>query len=177
MLQPGDFAPHFEVQDVLGEFIRLQDFASKKLLLMFHRYAACPFCNLRTEQINQYAPLWQSKGLGMIAFFQSSTTSILKHIGNRPPLYPVIGDPERVIYKQYYVESDSKKAAATLPRKTIAGVRAHLQNKIKVTDTGDEALIPAEFLINPDLTIHTAYYGNNIADHLPIKQIIEFIHS
>jgi len=42
---------------------------------------------------------------------------------------------------------------------------------------GDKAIVPADFLINEDGTIHTAYYGNNIGDHIPIELINEFIHN
>lgn len=175
-LQAGDIAPDFETQDIFGNPIQLKDYAGKKIFVAFHRYAACPFCNLRTEQIIQYAPLWQSKGLAMIAFFQSPASSIVKNVGRQEPPYPVIGDPDRIIYNRYFVESDKMKAAATLPKTLIAGVMARLGSD-KISGDGDDTLIPAEFLINPDLTIHTAYYGENIADHIPIKRIVEFVEN
>jgi hypothetical protein len=40
---------------------------------------------------------------------------------------------------------------------------------------GDKALIPADFLVGPDLIIEQAYYGNDIGDHLPLPEIDSFL--
>jgi hypothetical protein len=40
---------------------------------------------------------------------------------------------------------------------------------------GDKALIPADFLIGPDLVIKRAYYGKEIGDHMPLDDIEAFI--
>jgi len=36
---------------------------------------------------------------------------------------------------------------------------------------GDKSIVPADFLIKEDGSIHTAFYGNHIGDHLPIENI------
>jgi hypothetical protein len=40
---------------------------------------------------------------------------------------------------------------------------------------GSKKLIPADFLIGPDLTIERAFYGTHIGDHLPIAEIESFL--
>jgi len=37
-------------------------------------------------------------------------------------------------------------------------------------------LVPADFLIE-NLVIKRAYYGNNIADHLPLNEIYQFLEN
>ena len=46
---------------------------------------------------------------------------------------------------------------------------------LKMPGHGSSTLIPADFLINKDQTIHTAYYGNDISDHIPLRQIELFL--
>ena len=50
----------------------------KKVMLSFYRYAACPLCNLRVNDLINHYPDFNNKGLEMIAIFQSPTKSILK---------------------------------------------------------------------------------------------------
>jgi hypothetical protein len=38
-------------------------------------------------------------------------------------------------------------------------------------------MVPADFLIGPDLTVQVAYYGNDIGDHLPLEKINEWLDS
>lgn len=39
----------------------------------------------------------------------------------------------------------------------------------------DVTVLPADFLIGPDLVIQTAYYGKDIGDHLPLEEIYRFV--
>ncbi|MNU07978.1 hypothetical protein D3C72_2538270 [compost metagenome] len=40
---------------------------------------------------------------------------------------------------------------------------------------GDMNQLPADFLINPDLTIHQAFYGKHIGDHIDFAMIERFL--
>lgn len=40
---------------------------------------------------------------------------------------------------------------------------------------GNTNLIPADFLIGPDLTVERAYYGADIGDHLPLDDVFEWL--
>ena len=40
---------------------------------------------------------------------------------------------------------------------------------------GQPNLLPADFLLGPDLTIERAYYGRDIGDHLPFSEIEQFL--
>ena len=41
---------------------------------------------------------------------------------------------------------------------------------------GDEARLPADFLIRSDLIVQTAYYGNAIGDHLPLRAVRQWLN-
>ena len=40
---------------------------------------------------------------------------------------------------------------------------------------GIKSMVPADFLIGPDLIVQTAYYGHDIGGHLAIKKINQWI--
>ena len=40
---------------------------------------------------------------------------------------------------------------------------------------GIKSMVPADFLIGPDLTVEVAYYGGDIGDHLPIENIYQWL--
>jgi len=176
-LQPGDDAPRFDMVDAFGNQIRLEDYVGQKILLGFHRFSTCPLCNLRTDQLAQYAPIWEGKGLKIITFYTSSAEAIQRYVGRRQPPFPVIADPEKAIYSKYNVESSALRAALGIGPWNPKALRALIKGYKPPSGTidGDANLIPADFLLNPDLTIHTAHYGKSGADHLPIRSIVRFL--
>ena len=176
-LQPGDPARHFEVQDIFDKRIRLSDYEGRKLMLSFYRYASCPLCNLRIHQlIGRYAE-FQSRGLDMLAFFQSPRASIQKYVGRRDAPFAIVADPDRTVYRQYGVESSwmgfFMAGITKLPHLLKATAKGFLPGKME----GDTALVPADFLIGPDLHIETAFYGADIGDHLPMEAIDAWLQS
>ncbi|XKT74742.1 MAG: peroxiredoxin-like family protein [Patescibacteria group bacterium UBA2163] len=173
-LQNGDVAPSFEVEDVKGKTISLKEYKGKKLLVSFYRYAACPLCNLRIHDLITNHSDLKKNGLHMVAFFQSQKESILEYVGKQKPPFPIVPDPERKIYSLYGVESSLGKALKAVFK----------MNKFKEANKlgfkggkkeGDKKLVPADFLIDEKGVVHTAYYGKDISDHLPLEQIEEFL--
>ena len=70
-IKVGQLAREFEVEDINGKSIALDDYTGKKLLLAFFRHAACPLCNLRVHQLIQNYPDLQNRGVNILAFFES----------------------------------------------------------------------------------------------------------
>ena len=170
-LQPGQPARHFEVQDIYDKRICLSDYEGRKLMLSFYRYASCPLCNLRVHQLIERYAEFQSNGLELLAFFQSPKASILKYVGRRDAPFPIVADPDRTVYRQYSVESSwvgfLMAGITKLPHLRKAMSKGYLPGKIE----GQTALVPADFLIGPDLKIAVAFYGHDIGDHMPTERI------
>jgi peroxiredoxin len=167
-------APNFDVVDLTGKKISLKDYKDKTVLISFYRYASCPLCNLRISQLIQEYDSLQSKGLHIISFFQSPKESMLKYVGDQKPPFPLIPDPKREIYRLYGVEKSwFKYIRGGMTRKMFKALRAGY--KIKDME-GQKNLVPADFLVE-NLTIKIAYYGKSIADHVPIKELLEFLEN
>jgi thioredoxin-dependent peroxiredoxin len=164
-ISPGQPAVDFKVRDIFGNRISLADFRGKNLLLSFYRYAACPFCNYRVHELKLNFRSLNRRGLEMIAFFQSPDESIRYYVGKQEAPFPIVGDPERKVYEAYGVEASWSgffKGSLRFPDLISAAVRGFLPGRIE----GDPSLLPADFLIDRDLTIREAYYGRDIGDHL-----------
>ncbi|HUT86973.1 MAG TPA: peroxiredoxin-like family protein [Candidatus Heimdallarchaeota archaeon] len=169
-IQSGEQAKPFEVTYIFDRTISLEDYRGKRLMLSFYRYASCPLCNLRVAQlIARYPPL-REQGLHLVAFFQSPRQSILETVAKQDVPFPIIPDPKRLIYKLYGVESSRLGLLKGLLRLSEFWV-AMKKGFLSITSDGDRTLIPADFLVGPDLTIERAYYGADIGDHLTLEEI------
>lgn len=174
-LAVGDSAPDFQVEDIFGNLIGLQDFLGRKLLISFYRYASCPLCNLRIQELIARSEDYSNKNFAMIAFFQSPLESIRHYVGKQDAPFPIIADPHRRVYKQYGIESSILGAVVAgfewNPRMRAAHRAGYNYGKME----GDLLLVPADFLISEDLVIYSAFYGKDIGDHMPFETIEAFL--
>ena len=169
-IQSGQTAPDFEVRDIFGNPFLLMDFKGKKLLLSFYRYASCPLCNLRVHQLIERYPDLTAKGLHLLAFFQSPIESIRRYVGKQGAPFPIIADPGHIVYRAYGVETSWAgfiKGSLRLNKVASAAGKGYFPGKME----GNKSLVPADFLIGPDLIVKNAYYGSDISDHMPIQEI------
>jgi peroxiredoxin len=177
-LKKGQLAPEFSVTDIFGNQIKLNNLKGKKVLLLFMRNTACPFCNFRLFQINKRHDDYQSAGLEIIVFMESRKDLILKSSFVKEQKLTIVSDPTKEIYKQYGVENSFFKAASTMfsaqKRNELKQIRELGLETIEDTKS-DQTLIPADFLIDEDLIIREAYYGKNVGDGLSFEKIDELI--
>lgn len=174
VLQAGQQAPLFAVKDVYGRQIDLGNYAGSKTMVSFYRFASCPFCNIRVQRILSQHDRFEAQGLKMISFWQSSENSILEHVGQQKAPFPMIADPDKNIYELYDVGNSWLGALKVMK---APGLMASALKKgfNPATADGDMNQLPADFLINPDLTIHQAYYGEHIGDHVGFEAIDRFL--
>jgi peroxiredoxin len=170
-----DPARPFTVHDIFDREISLTDYKGKKLMISFYRYASCPLCNLRVSKLIQLYPDLHKRGLRILAFFQSPRDSIVQYVGRQDAPFPIVSDPERKIYRLYRVESSWGGFARSLTNlsRWHDAINRHKFRPGRME--GDKALIPADFLIGPDLVIKNAFYGKDIGDHLPLADIEAFL--
>jgi peroxiredoxin Q/BCP len=175
-LKAGQVAPTFNLLDIYGTKINLKSYKNDKLLLCFFRYAGCPWCNLAIQRLTMSYPELQKENLKVIAFVQSEPENIKKYILDRhnpKPAFPIIADPERLIYDQYGV-SDSLVAASRSLVKLPSWLQAKYRNGFDQGKIdGSLTLVPAQFLLERN-KIYKANYGVNYYDNLPIVEIMNF---
>ncbi|WP_291723952.1 redoxin domain-containing protein [Bernardetia sp.] len=178
-LEAGQTAPLFSVVDVFDREINLSDYQKKgkKILVSFFRNVACPFCNFRIHQLTMKNDAWKDK-LEMIFFLEAQKDVVLKssfHRGVSP--IPIIADFERKTYSEYGTEVSTEKFNATINSAKQMAIHAKLVEKGYEIDSKETQIhsIPADFLLDENLTIIKAHYGKDIPDHLPFEEIEQFI--
>lgn len=180
-LRSGQKAPSFEAQDIYDQPISPKKYKGKKFMLSFYRNVACPFCNLRVHKLSKKREAFRAKGLEMVFVFESKPALIKKSIFHQElsPV-PIIGDPNHDYYKKYGVEESLLKTFGSLTRPSLYRDKKEIKAIHIPGNTADEKgtdskVIPADFLIDENGIIQTAYYGTCINDHVPMEQIEAFL--
>ena len=177
-LTAGEIAPDFQMTDLLGDMVSLNNFHGRWLLLSFYRYASCPLCNFRVHELSKLYAEWQTYGLDMVAVFQSPPEKLNTYVGNQHPPFPLIPDPQQILYRRYSVKhSWAGFLIAWVKRLPTISQAVFRQRYLPGTVEGGIHRIPADFLIRPDGHIAEAYYGRDIGDHMPIARIQQHLRA
>lgn len=172
-LQPPVKAPSFEIEDVHGEPIRLDGMRGQRVMLSFFRDVACPFCNLRVYELsNEYEALSQ-RGMHVIAVFRSTQSQVREFVARRPRPFRMVADPDMHVYQPYGVEhswSGVMRAMVMRFPRLMSGMRLGRPRMLGA----DPSLLPADFLIDGLGYLRKAYYGRDLADHLPMQDVRDF---
>lgn len=175
-LSPGDSAPDFEVVEINSRrSIRLADFQGHPTLISFHRYAACPFCNLHIHELSKEFPRLQGSGFKILAIFSSLPDRLAEQFSARQVPFTIAADPNLLAYDAYGIEKSMIGMLASFvhPRGIVATLKGYLPGRID----GDVRWLPADFLLSPEQRVERAYYSSNITQHLSTKEIERFASS
>jgi peroxiredoxin Q/BCP len=174
----GTLAPNFDVEDMFGNPVSLQNYSDRKVLLAFFRNSACAMCNLRVHQLIKQYSEWSSKGLEIIAVFESPLENMAPYIGQREAPFPIISDPQAKLYELYGVEASEEKIQRMMGNPETKQMIANAEEMgfplIKEEGSNFHRL-PAEFLIGPKLIIHQAHYSETVYEHLLMEEITRFV--
>jgi peroxiredoxin Q/BCP len=170
----GAVAPDFAVIDLEGNTQRLSDYRGQKVLLTFLRYATCPFCTIRYQQLINELPKYEKQGLKVLVVFESSPDYIREYLSRRGLPFPVIPNPEGQLYRLYQVEHSMGGLMFGMLRLPSL-IRAMFDPRFKMAKPDSSITrIPADFLIDEGGVIADSYYGRDIGDHIPFKRIDQF---
>jgi peroxiredoxin len=180
-VKAGEPAPHFAVEDLYGRRVALHDFTGRMLLLAFYRAAVCPLCNLRTWHLVERYPEYRQRGLDIIVFVESSSEQTHKYFDRLRAPFPIVADVQRTVYQLYGLENSLPAALLPIVTRLGAYIQAWsmriggnpVQNVFDMD--GRMSSLPGDFLIGPDLRIHTAYYGRDAGDFLLFSEIDYFL--
>lgn len=176
-LSAGDTAPHFIAADVFGKPVSLVSSKAKFVMLVFMRYAGCPWCNLTIHRLSLEYPMLKKDGCEVIAFVQSTAENIKKNIYERhavKPPYQIVADQERMHYDLYGVKPSVAAAFRSITEipHWIKSVHEHGFKQTEVD--GSLLMVPAMFLIEPrQQRIVNAQYSASFYDHSTFTDIYQ----
>ncbi len=174
-LLKGETAPAFKVNDIWGNTIDLTQIKNEKILLSFFRYAECAVFQLRMVEIMREKKTFKEQNIEVIAIFQSQPESLKINIVDKIHFdFTIIADPDRTLYDLYDVKPSWVKMVKTMNVKGVKRVLQSIQAGFKPGGKveGQFHQIPADFIIDQDRKILVAKYGNNVVDHIPLKEIL-----
>jgi peroxiredoxin len=130
-------------------------------------------CNLRVSQMIERRAEFERYGLAILGVFQSPPERLAKYVGKQEPPFPLLSDPEEKLYALYGLEASFAKyiAPAVLPKLAKAMAKGFMPG---ATD-GSITRVPADFLIDENGMVADAFYGRDIADHIPFERVERFM--
>lgn len=164
-------APQLHMNDVRGGSVTLGA-GPRRSLICFFRDAACPFCNFHLYLLTNHYPDLASRGLEIIALFNSTPDEVKHFVARKPRPFPVIADPDSTAYDAYHVERSiwrKLKAIVTRVPTLLSGLRI-----VGMAGLNTNKIVPADFLIDEHGNIIEAYYGRDAGDHIPFQRIEAF---
>jgi len=175
-LKQGAVAPSFASTDWKGRQVDLATRNGRSTLLCFFRYASCPLCNLRVQELIRSHERFRERNTEILAVFQSPAERIAHYVGRQEPPFPLIPDPDLQLYRLYGVETSW---IAFLRAMTLgigkAGRAAIGHRFLPGTVENELHRVPADFLIDPDGRLSIAFYGKDIGDHVPLDKVFDML--
>ena len=123
----GGAFPALELAATCGQLVTVPDPAGDHVHLQLRRFAGCPICNRHLRSVVTRHDEIRSAGIREVVVFHSTAAELAKHQAGLP--FPLIADPERVLYRRLGVER--RPSSLLSPRAlgaAIAGQAAALRN-------------------------------------------------
>jgi peroxiredoxin len=176
-IEPPQSAPTFTIKDVNGSTVNLADYKGKKVMLTFYRNVGCPVCNLRFHELQEQAAFFKSKGLILLAVYESTPENMKQYLEGESPYATMIPNPDQSLYKLYEVERSGGKVMKGMFHGAMGKMKKGKKLfKKQIKQDGNTNRIGADFLIDEKGNVARAYYGKFIGDHLPVESIKQFLN-
>ena len=145
----------------------------KPIMLSFFRFASCPFCNLR---VNELVRRFDEFGndFTIIAVFDSPLDNLTRHAEGHKAPFPILADEDNKYYREYGIEHSVLGMLKGIFLRMPTLLKGMFKGYIPTTIKGSMTTMPADFLIDREGIIQVAYYGRDDGDHLQFDTVKEF---
>ncbi|WP_225725583.1 MULTISPECIES: peroxiredoxin-like family protein [unclassified Nocardia] len=149
--------------------------------LQFRRFAGCPVCNLHLRAFAARDAEIRAANIREVVVFHSSATTLRTYTADLP--FDVIPDPNRVLYREFGVESAPRalldpRAWPTIARSIAYELRAIRRGEKAAppkTAEGGRLGLPADFLITPDGTLLASKHGRHADDQWSVDELLALV--
>lgn len=172
-IKTGDQFINIKLPAIDGTIFDTQSLKGKPFMLSFFRFASCPFCNLR---INELVKRFDEFGndFTIVAIFDSPLDNLIKHTEDHKAPFLILADEKNSYYKQYSIEHSVIGMLKGMIVRMPTLIRGIFKGYVPLVIKGRMTTMPADFLIDESGVIQCAYYGKDEGDHLPIELVKEF---
>ena len=172
----GDKLPDIVLADAFGDSVNTAKLKGKKILITFNRYVSCPLCNFRTHELLEHYDTLKMNGLVIISIYESGKETLTEYTTKEQVPFYMIPDPQQLLYKKFKVQKSWWKS--------FIGLFNHYRQKhnkgrklfkSQYKRDGHLNRIGADFLIDENGNVRTAYYGKFVGDHFPVEDILKWV--
>ena len=171
-VKAGDQFSPLNLVNIHGAEVAIPDKNNKWVHLQFRRFAGCPICNLHLQTFIKRNEEIVAAGIKEVVVFHSPDSSLLDYQGKFP--FDVIGDPEKILYKQFGVESSIW--AVLNPKAWPAMIKGIMAKDKPVGDPeGGPFSLPADIMIAPNGKVVASHYGKHAYDQWEVDQVLAMV--
>jgi len=169
----GENMSHIRLPDIDGSMFDTETLNGKPFMLSFFRFASCPFCNLRVHQlVQQYSEFGDD--FKMVAIFDSPLDNLIRHTEKHSAPFPILADGGNKYYREYGIEHSVTGMLKGMFFRMPTLLKSMFMGNVPLIFKGSLITMPADFLIDSEGVIQTAYYGKDEGDHLPFEEVKTF---
>lgn len=169
----GDKFTKINLPAIDGSIFDSDSISGKPVMLSFFRFASCPFCNLRVnELVNRFDEFGDD--FTIIAIFDSPLDNLTKHTAGHKAPFPILADKANKYYQEYSIEHSVLGMLKGMFFRMPRLIKGMFKGYVPIVIKGSLTTMPADFLIDRNGIIQTAYYGKDEGDHLPIDLAKKF---
>ena len=169
----GDKLSHIQLPAIDGSTFDSMNMSGKPFMVSFFRFASCPFCNLRVHQLVQrYAEFGDD--FRMVAIFDSPLRNLVRHTDKHKAPFPILADESNKYYIEYGIEHSVTGMLKGMFFRMPTLLKSMFMGNVPLIFKGSLITMPADFLIDREGIIQTAYYGKDEGDHLSFEQVKTF---
>jgi peroxiredoxin len=151
--------------------------------LQFRRFAGCPVCNLHLRTVVARHDEIRAAGVREVVVFHSSTAELRAHVADLP--FDVVADPEKVLYREFGVESTPRallhpKAWPAIVLAVARAVPDVLRKRGPAPPAkpgGGRFGLPGDFLIAPDGRVLASKLGRHVYDQWSVDELLDLVPS
>lgn len=180
-ITPGAVITPRVLTTVDGDEIALPD-PARLTHLQFRRFAGCPVCNLHLRSMARRHREIDATGVHEVVFFHAPAQELKRYVADLP--FALIGDPEKVTYREFGVEAAPRALLDPRVWPTIArSVAVSLAEVVRGgkpmppsrAPHGGRIGLPADFLIGSDGTVLAVKYGEHAGDQWSVDELLRHV--
>ncbi len=172
-MNPGAKSKDIVLPAIDDSIFSTKNLEGKPYMLSFMRFATCPFCNMRINQLVTQLDKF-GKDFTIVAIFDSSLDHLKGHAEGHKAPFPILADEQNKYYQEYDIQHSMAGMFKGMFLRMPTLIKGMMKGYIPFPIKGSMTTMPADFLIDRNGIIQVAYYGKDEGDHLPFEKVLEF---
>lgn len=162
-----------ELPNIDGTIFNSKAIEGKPFMISFFRFASCPFCNMRVNELVKLFDEFEND-FTIIAIFDSSIDNLQKHSLKHKAPFPILADEKNIYYKEYAIKKSFYGMLKGMITRFPTLMKGIFKGYIPISPKGSMITMPAEFLVDKNGIIQNIYYGKDEGDHIDFEIVKEF---